>query len=222
MPRSRRTTARVLTIARHAATDSFSVVARAKHLSLPKLQSGRQLCPHDRDPSHCRACGGKSDRHAVCRHGSRRVLCLLCGGGSERCPHGKKRSVCIPCGGSQGCEHGRRRAYCHLCGGSSFCAHGKWKRHCLECNNDARGRCPHGLLASCVACGKPWFECPHGGKDRRACTRCATTKCRHGTPRHACKRCRRDYGCEHGVKRSQCVQCDGRRRQAPSVVSQVS
>ena len=49
-------------------------------------------CPHNRQRSQCKACGG-----------------------SQICEHGRVRSQCKDCGGSQICEHRRVRSRCHQC-----------------------------------------------------------------------------------------------------------
>ena len=70
-------------------------------------------CPHGRQRSKCKECGGGG----LCEHGRRRSLCKECGGGSI-CEHGRRRSLCKECGGGSICEHGRRRYRCKDCGGS--------------------------------------------------------------------------------------------------------
>ena len=37
------------------------------------------------------------------------------------------------CGGSQICPHNKRKAYCKDCGGSQVCEHGRQKSRCKNC-----------------------------------------------------------------------------------------
>ena len=69
-------------------------------------------CPHGRQRSRCKECGGGG----ICEHGRQRYSCKECGG-SGLCEHGRQRSKCKECGGSGICEHGRRRYRCKDCGG---------------------------------------------------------------------------------------------------------
>ena len=50
----------------------------------------------------------------VCPHGRQRSLCKECGGISI-CPHGRQRHRCKECGGKGICEHGRERYKCKEC-----------------------------------------------------------------------------------------------------------
>ena len=77
-------------------------------------------CPHGRQRSKCKECGGKG----ICEHDRRRNRCKECGG-SSFCEHGRQSYSCKECGGSAFCEHGRQRSRCKECGGSGICEHGR-------------------------------------------------------------------------------------------------
>ena len=68
-------------------------------------------CPHNRQKSRCKECGG-----------------------SSICEHNKRKSRCIDCGVSSICEHNRIKSTCKECGGSSICEHNKRKSQCKECS----------------------------------------------------------------------------------------
>jgi hypothetical protein len=68
-----------------------------------------------------------------CPHGRQQSSCKRCGG-SSICRHGKRRCRCKPCGGSSICEHGQQKNQCQPCGGASVCVHWKQKRQCNICN----------------------------------------------------------------------------------------
>uniref|UniRef100_A0A0G4FTR7 Uncharacterized protein n=1 Tax=Chromera velia CCMP2878 TaxID=1169474 RepID=A0A0G4FTR7_9ALVE len=68
---------------------------------------GKILCPHGRQRSRCKDCGGKG----ICEHGRHRFSCKECGGASI-CEHGRRRTYCKECGGNGICEHGRQRSQC--------------------------------------------------------------------------------------------------------------
>ena len=72
-------------------------------------------CPHGRERSHCKECGGGS----ICEHGRERSGCKECGGASI-CEHGRVRSICKECGGSAICEHGRQRPTCRSAVGHRY------------------------------------------------------------------------------------------------------
>jgi hypothetical protein len=75
-----------------------------------------------------------------CPHGRQRSRCKECGGVGI-CEHGRRRSQCKECGGAGICEHGRIRHYCKECGGSALCksswcekfGNKKYKGYCLFC-----------------------------------------------------------------------------------------
>ena len=85
-------------------------------------------CPHGRQRSQCKECGGSG----LCEHGRRRSQCKECGG-SGICEHGRQRSKCKECGGGGICEHGRERSRCKDCGGTSICKHGRERYYCKDC-----------------------------------------------------------------------------------------
>ena len=94
-------------------------------------------CPHGRQKSRCKDCGGSS----ICSHGRVRRQCKECGG-SAICPHGRRKRECKECGGSAMCPHGRLKRQCRDCGGASICAHGRRRSRCKECGGSAI--CTHG------------------------------------------------------------------------------
>ena len=71
-------------------------------------------CPHGRQRSRCKECGGKG----ICEHGRQHSQCKDCGG-KGICEHGRVRRTCKECGGNSVCEHGRQRSACKECGGGS-------------------------------------------------------------------------------------------------------
>ncbi len=85
-------------------------------------------CPHGRQRSKCKDCGGKG----VCTHGKQRSCCKDCGGKAV-CTHGRLRSRCKDCGGTAVCTHGRLRYRCKDCGGGGICEHGRRRGRCNEC-----------------------------------------------------------------------------------------
>ena len=92
-------------------------------------------CPHGRQRSKCKECGGGS----ICEHGRRRYQCKECGG-SAICEHGRQRYQCKECGGGSICEHGRWRTECKKCGGGAICEHGRVRSKCKECRAAKAGR----------------------------------------------------------------------------------
>ena len=60
------------------------------------------LCPHQRERSLCKECGGAS----ICPHQCKRSTCKECGRASI-CPHQRQRSRCKECGGAGICPHQR-------------------------------------------------------------------------------------------------------------------
>jgi hypothetical protein len=85
-------------------------------------------CPHNRQPSICKECGGVG----ICEHNRRRTCCKD-GGGSLFCEHNRIHSTCRDCRGSEICEHNKRRSTCRNCGGSQICEHNKRAENCLIC-----------------------------------------------------------------------------------------
>uniref|UniRef100_A0A0G4FZG7 CBM20 domain-containing protein n=1 Tax=Chromera velia CCMP2878 TaxID=1169474 RepID=A0A0G4FZG7_9ALVE len=104
---------------------------------------GKILCPHGRQRSKCKDCGGKG----ICEHGRQRSDCKECGGASI-CEHGRRRTECKECGGGSICEHGRRRTECKECGGASICEHGRERYRCKECGG--KSICEHDALPSII------------------------------------------------------------------------
>jgi hypothetical protein len=99
----------------------------------------------------------------ACRHiftkGKRKgALCL--GNGDpcilhRKCPHGKRKQVCIRCGGSEICMHRKRKSKCKSC--KKVCIHNKLTGKCITCN-----RCIHGnSIHYCVQCNNKRL-CDHG------------------------------------------------------------
>ena len=82
----------------------------------------RKLCPHQRQKSKCKDCGG-----------------------AGICEHQRVRSTCKDCGGSGICEHQRVRSRCKECGGSSICEHQRVRSKCKECRAAADDSVPAGL-----------------------------------------------------------------------------
>ena len=121
-------------------------------------------CPHGRQRSLCKDCGGKG----VCEHGRVRRICKECGGAGI-CEHGRQRYYCKDCGGKGICEHGRQRSQCKPCGGKGICEHGRQRSACKDCGGS--DICEHGRQRStCKECG--------GG-----------SICEHGRRRSTCKEC---------------------------------
>ena len=74
------------------------------------VKTGQSRCPHNRERSLCKECGGGS----ICEHKRQRSACKECGGGSI-CEHKRQRSACKECGGGSICEHNRIRSQCKAC-----------------------------------------------------------------------------------------------------------
>ena len=100
---------------------------------LTKQGTKRKRAPPTKGPcehgvkyrSNCKVC-------SACPHGRQRSVCKECGGASI-CEHGRRRSQCKECGGGAFCKHGRRRSTCKECGGSGICEHGRVRSKCKEC-----------------------------------------------------------------------------------------
>ena len=67
-------------------------------------------CPHNRQKSRYKECGGSS----ICEHERRKLICRECGG-SFICEHNRRKSICKECGGGSICEHNRRKSICKEC-----------------------------------------------------------------------------------------------------------
>ena len=61
----------------------------------PQRTRAARVCPHQRQRSRCKECGGAS----ICQHQRRRSRCKECGGASI-CQHQRQRSTCKECGGT--------------------------------------------------------------------------------------------------------------------------
>jgi len=104
-------------------------------------------CPHNRQKSTCKECGGAS----ICEHNRRRSTCKECGGASI-CEHNRQKSKCKECGGASICEHNRQKSICKECGGASICEHNRQKIQCKECGGASI--CEHNRKKStCKECG---------------------------------------------------------------------
>jgi hypothetical protein len=66
------------------------------------------LCPHQRQRSRCKECGGAG----ICEHQRQRNLRKECAGISK---HKRQRNRCEECGGPSICQHQRRRDRCKEC-----------------------------------------------------------------------------------------------------------
>jgi hypothetical protein len=132
--------------------------------------SVRKKCPHNRQRSRCKECGGSG----ICEHNRQRSVCNLCGGsgickhsrvkaqckqcdGSGICEHNRQRSVCKLCGGSSICKHNRRRSVCKQCGGSSLCQHNRDKKRCKQCG--ANRYLISYVECRCVCCSRDTTFC---------------------------------------------------------------
>jgi len=73
----------------------------------------KNKCPHGRQKSRCRDCGGIG----ICEHNRRKNRCINCGG-SELCEHNRFKFQCIACDGSNICIHNKQRQWCKTCSGS--------------------------------------------------------------------------------------------------------
>ena len=69
---------------------------RRASLTHTARKRGTMPCPHGRQRSRCKECGGKG----ICEHGRQRSRCKECGGGGL-CEHGRQRYSCKECGGSR-------------------------------------------------------------------------------------------------------------------------
>lgn len=110
-----------------------------KCLDNTKVSQGRTKCPHGRQSSKCKPCGGVS----ICAHQKIRSTCKKCGG-SQISKHNKRRSTCLGCEGGSICGHGTIRSTCRECEGGSICKHQKQRRTCRMCD-------PSGHLASIIS-----------------------------------------------------------------------
>ena len=72
-----------------------------------------------------------------CPHNRRKTLCIECKGGSI-CKHGKQKSWCKVCGGNALCVHGKQKSRCALCGGKGLCTHSRVRGKCKVCQSSSR------------------------------------------------------------------------------------
>jgi hypothetical protein len=79
----------------------------------------------------------KRDCTTRCPHNRRKTLCIECKGGSI-CKHGKQKSWCKVCGGNALCVHGKQKSRCALCGGKGLCMHSRVRGKCKECSSCSR------------------------------------------------------------------------------------
>ena len=91
-------------------------------------QREKQKCPHGRQRSTCKQCGGSG----ICHHNIQRITCIQCGGAS-RCIHQRMKRLCHECGGKGICCHNQQKTQCKICGGSAICQHNIQRSHCIEC-----------------------------------------------------------------------------------------
>jgi hypothetical protein len=125
------------------------------------VKKGPAKCPHNRQKSRCKECGGAS----ICEHNRQRSQCKECGGASI-CEHNRRRSRCKECGGSGICEHNRQRSMCKPCGGAGICEHNRQRSQCKQCGGS--GICEHNRQRSgCKDCGGSGI-CEHNRR-RRQC-----------------------------------------------------
>ena len=174
-----------------------------KHKTDEMINTVNKNCPHGKQKSKCRECGGSS----FCSHGKHKSQCRECGG-SSFCSHGKRKSQCRECGGSSFCSHGKHKSQCRECGGSSFCSHGKRKSQCRECGGGL-SFCSHGKQKSyCKECGGSQI-CSHG-KQKSTCRECGGSSfCSHGKTKSKCKECGGSQICSHGRQKHTCRECNG-------------
>lgn len=105
------------------------------------VKKNRVVCPHGRQKSRCRDCGGV----AFCTHGRIRYDCRDCSmegdikvKTSRFCEHGRSRYLCLSCKGTGLCVHEIERRICKECKGSNYCPHGKRSSlQCRECRMNA-------------------------------------------------------------------------------------
>ena len=116
-----------------------------------KMIRDKNKCPHNRQKSKCKDCGGVS----ICEHNKRKSRCKDCGG-SQICPHNREKSTCKDCGGSQVCEHNKQKSQCRDCGGVSICDHNRVKSKCKDCGGGSI--CEHSKEKSkCKECNLPLY-----------------------------------------------------------------
>jgi hypothetical protein len=111
------------------------------------ISLNKKKCPHDKQKSKCKECGGGS----ICKHNKQKSQCKECGG-SSICKHNIQKSHCKKCGGSAFCEHNIQKRYCKECDGSALCIHDIQKSTCKKCGGSSI--CIHNNFKSqCKECG---------------------------------------------------------------------
>jgi len=125
----------------------------------------------------------------------------------KKCPHGKRKDMCVECGGSGICIHKKPKSRCIDCGGSSFCIHKKYKASCIECNGSSF--CIHKKQKSrCIDCDGSSI-CIHK-KRKEQCIECnGSSVCIHKKQKSRCIDCGGSSICEHKKRKMDCVECDG-------------
>jgi hypothetical protein len=180
----------------------------------------RKKCPHDKQKSLCKECGGSS----LCEHNIQKYYCIPCGGkgicthnsirqncikckGVSICDHNKRRSRCKICKGGSICDHDKLKSRCSICGGSEMCEHDRRREYCTECNGNQI--CEHNIRKErCATCGGSQL-CVHG-KDKAYCIKChGSNICEHDRIRYQCIDCEGGRICEHKKRKSYCKQCGG-------------
>jgi hypothetical protein len=93
------------------------------------VKKGGAKCPHIRQRSKCKQCGGAS----ICEHKHGRSECKQCGG-ARIGEHNRIRSTCKQCSGSSSiCEHNHIKNRRKQCGESSICEHNRIRSVCKQC-----------------------------------------------------------------------------------------
>ena len=103
------------------------------------------------------------------------------------CEHGSRKYICIECGGSQISVHGRIKYKCKDCQGSLICVHGKKKYRCINC--DCRELCSHNIIKyKCKECDGREL-CSHS-RQKSFCKNCKGSQiCSHNRQKSFCKKC---------------------------------
>jgi hypothetical protein len=125
----------------------------------------------------------------------------------KKCPHNKRKDICVDCGGKNTCEHKRLKVNCIPCGGKNTCEHKRLKRQCKDCKGSSI--CNHGKRRNrCVDCGGSEI-CIHK-KNKTGCKECKGSGiCIHNRQKSKCKDCEGSGICIHGRQKSRCRDCDG-------------
>ena len=94
--------------------------------------------------------------HPKCPHGRQRSTCKECGGASI-CEHGRERPKCKECGGASICEHGRLRRICPIC---DPCGHAISLRRSRRYET-TKAKNPTGALEDLCMTSKDWVRYLH-------------------------------------------------------------